>query len=176
MSLLKLPTQENATGEVKEIFLEVEALFSMVPNGLRLWSANPKALRLQWNHIKEVMSKDEDTQKLHALIRYLVSNKNGCEYCIGLNKGMLINFYAMKEEQINEIESDLNRAPLNEKNKALLSFAMKSVRNPESVNSEDLAQLKLLNISEIEMFDIAHAAAHMLVINTLFETFNVEAD
>jgi len=176
MSLLTMPTVENATGEVKEIFDEIQAAFGMVPNGIRLWSASPKALRGQWDHIKHRMSKDQENQKLHTIIRYLVSDESGCKYCVGFNGGMLMNHYDVTQDELIAMNDKPSTAPLDERNKALLIFAMKAVKDAESVTAEDINLLKRLGITETEMFDIVHAASHMLVVNTLFKTFKVQQD
>ena len=176
MSLLTLATPENATGEVKKIFDEIQSMFGMVPNGIRQWSANPQALRVQWESIKVRLSKDKEDQKLHAMIRYLVSDESHCVYCTGFNGAMLINMYGLSQDELIDLQKNPAAAVLSEKNKSLLLFALKSIKNPDAVNEEDINHLKELGISEIEMFDIVHVASHMLVVNTLFKTFKVEKD
>jgi len=176
MSLLNIPTTENATGEVKEIYNEIEAAFGMVPNGISAWSANPALLRNQWESIKIRLSKDQENQTLHAIIRYLASDENNCTYCVGFNGGMLMNYYGVTQEQLLEMQKNPSSAPLGEKNLALLLFAMKSIKSADDVNAEDIEHLKSLDVSEEEIFEIVHAASHMTVVNTLFKTFKVQQD
>ena len=176
MSLLNTPSVDNATGEVKEIFDEIHAAFGMVPNGIRLWSASPIALKGQWDGIKRRLSKDQENQKLHTIIRYLVSGESDCTYCVGFNGSMLINFYGVTQDELIAMSTKPSSAPLDEKNKALLIFAMKAIKDAESVTAEDINLLKRLGIIETEIFDIVHAASHMLVVNTLFKTFKVQQD
>ena len=176
MSLLNIPTTQTATGDVKKIFDEIEEAFGSVPNGIRLWSANPQALEMQWHQIKQTLSKDQEHQKLQTIIRYLVSEANDCAYCVGFNGGMLINYYGFSQDLLQEIKTSPEKAPLDAKNKALLLFAMSSLKNPHAITQEDVDALKDQGISEIEIFDIVHSASHMLVVNTLFETFKVEED
>jgi uncharacterized peroxidase-related enzyme len=176
MSLLNIATMENATGEVKEVYDEIHSMFGMVPNGIKTFSVNPKALKAQWDGIKDILSKDKDNQVLYSIIRYLMSNKNDCEYCIGLNASMLINQYGVTEDELDAIKKDPKNAPLNEKNSALLLFAIKSVENPHAVNSSDIDALKKVGASEMEIFDVVHEASHMFLVNTLFDTFKVEKD
>jgi len=176
MSLLNIPTLENASGEVKIIFDEIQNMIGMVPNGIRLWSANPKALKDQWNHIKETLSLDKDTQKLHAILRYLVSEENLCSYCTGFNAGMLLTLYETTQDELKNLNTDLSSAVLNPKNKKLLIFAMKSIKNADSITSNDIESLKEAGITEKELFDIVHYASHMGTVNTLFKTFKVQQD
>ena len=176
MSLLNIPTVENATGEVKEILDEIQGAFGMVPNGLKLWSVSPRALQAQWVGMKSILSRPKAEQKLYAIMRYLASEENRCTYCIGLNGGMLINYYGVTQDELIAMQKDPASAPLEEKNKALLIFAMKAIKDADSVSANDIDTLTRLGISEEEMFNIALAASHMFVVNTLFKTFKVEQD
>lgn len=176
MSLLQLPTTDDATAEVKEIFEEIQAAFGIVPNALRQWAVNPRALRVQWNDIKITLSKDKENQKLHTMVRYLVSGESQCKYCTGFNGGMLINMFGMTQDEVVALQKDYTTAPLDAKNKALLLLAMESIKNPDSVNEKDIKGLKERGISEVEMFDIVHAAGHMLSVNTIFKTFKLLSD
>ena len=46
----------------------------------------------------------------------------------------------------------------------------------KSITQKDIDLLKNLKISEVEMFEVVRSASHMFVVNTLFETFNVQDD
>ena len=176
MSLLHIPPIEEATGDLKEIFTEIESVMGHVPNGLRLWSISPRALKAQWSGIKSILSRPKEEQKLFTILRYLASDENGCTYCIGLNGGMLINFYGVSQDELTAMQKDPATAPLDEKNKALLLFALKAIKDADSVSANDIELLSKLGISEEEMFNIVLAASHMFVVNTLFKTFKVEQD
>ena len=89
---------------------------------------------------------------------------------------MLINLYGMNENELLEMKKNPATAPLDEKHKALLLFAIKALNNADSINEKDIEHLKDLDILEMEMFNIVMAASHMKVVNTLFKTFKVEPD
>ncbi len=174
MSLLQVATMQEAQGEVKEIFNEVEKAFGAVTEGLSLWALNPEALKFQWNSIKEQMDNDTDTQKMYTLIRYIISEKNRCMYCIGLNGGMLINMYGMSEEELKEVANNLSVAKLTPKNEKLLAFALRSINEPQSIKQQDIKELHTLGLNDKEIFYLVLTASMMLVVNTLFDTFDVE--
>ncbi len=174
MSLLQVTKAQEAQGEVKEIFNEVEKAFGAVTEGLSLWALNPEALKFQWNSIKEQMACDEDTQKMYTLIRYITSEKNHCKYCIGLNGGMLINMYGMSEENLKEVANNLSVAKLTPKNEKLLAFALRSINEPQAIKQQDIEELHSLGLNDKEIFDLVLTASMMLVVNTLFDAFEVE--
>jgi len=176
MSLLHIPPVEEASDDVKKIFLEIESTLGSVPNGMKLWSVSPRALKAQWSGMKSILSRPQEEQKLYTIIRYLASEGNNCTYCIGLNGAMLMNYYGVSQEELTAIKKTPSSAPLDKKNKALLIFAMKALKGADSVSEKDIELLKKLDISEKEMFDIVLTASHMFVVNTLFKTFKVEPD
>ena len=176
MSLLHIPPIEEASEDVKKIFEEIESMMGRVPNGLKLWSVSPRALKAQWAGIKSILSRPQEEQKLYAMIRYLASDENECTYCIGLNGGMLINYYGVTQDELIAMQKTPSAAPLDKKNKALLIFAMKAIKDADSVSANDINLLTQLGISEEEMFNVVLAASHMFVVNTLFKTFKVQQD
>jgi len=80
VSLLNIPTEENTSDEVKEIFDEMKRMIGTVPNGMKLWSINPRALKAQWSGMKSILSLPKEEQKLYTIIRYLASDQNECTY------------------------------------------------------------------------------------------------
>jgi hypothetical protein len=175
MSLLILPTVENAKDEVKDIYTQALNNFGMVPNGLRLWGVSPQKLKMQWGNMMNDMSKDPENLKLKVIMRYILANKDSCEYCIGFNKGMLMNMFKIEESVIDGLENDPSTAPLDEKHLALLLFSLRAYKDAHSIQKEDIDMLKKLGTTEEEIFDAVYAASYTHVVNTLFETFNIEA-
>ena len=176
MSLLTTVKVDEAEGKVKEIYEEIIDGFGSVPKALQLFSISPQAFENQWNNNKMVMAMDMDSQKLHTLIRFLIAEKDSCEYCIGFNKGMLLNMYGLSLEEIESTKSDPSTAPLEEKNRALLVFALKSVNDAHSIKKDDIDALEKIGCTQKEMFDIVQSASQMSVVTTLFDTFKVEID
>ena len=176
MSLLKVVKVDEAQGIVKEIYKEIKESFGSVPNALQLWSVSPYALQEQWNSIKVIMKMDADSQKLHTIMRFLIAERDDCEYCIGFNNGMLIHRFGFSIEDVQKIKENPSVSPLEEKNVALLVFALETVNNPHSDKTNDIVKLEEFGFSQKEIFDIVQSAAHMRVITTLFDTFKVKID
>ena len=173
MSLLHTVEENVATGVVKEVYDELKGMFGTVPDGLKLWSLKPEALQHHWEEIKEGFAKDAEAQKFDAVVRYLVSEAEECEYCVGFNGGLLINMFGMTQDELALMIKEPQTAPLGEKQKALLLFALKVVKQTKDVNSEDIAKLKALDISDKEIFDIAYTATSLVMGDMLMNVFKV---
>jgi uncharacterized peroxidase-related enzyme len=173
MSLLHAVEENSATGVVKEVYDEVRMMFGSVPEGLKLWSLNPETLQHHWEEIKKSLAKDVETQKFDTILRYLVSEIEGCEFCVGFNGGLLLNMFGMTQDGLATMVEEPQTAPLSEKQKGLLLFALKVVKESKKVSAEDIEQLKELGITENEIFDVAHSATNLLVSDMLLNAFKV---
>ena len=173
MSLLHAVEENVAIGIVKEVYDEVKMMFGSVPEGLKLWSLNPEALQHHWEEIKKSLAKDVETQKFDTILRYLVSEIEGCEFCVGFNGGLLLNMFGMTQDELVTMAKEPKMAPLSEKQIALLLFALKVVRQSKEVSAEDIEHLKVLGITENEIFDVAHSATNLLVSDILLNAFKV---
>lgn len=174
MSLLNTVEENVTTGVVNQVYDEIKTMFGGVPAGLKLWSFNPEALKGHWEEIKKSLASDIETQKFDTILRYIISEAQGCEYCVGFNAGMLINMFGMTQDELFSIVKEPSTAPLNDKHKALLLFALKVVGNSKEVNAEDIEKLKRLGITEKEIFDVAYSATHLVMSDTLLNTFKVQ--
>lgn len=176
MSLLNLPTQENATGEVKEIFDQAQEKFGIIFNGLRMWAVSPDKLSAQWKSMNKSMSKEPETVKMYTILRYILARRDECSYCISFNEGMLINMFGLDLDLVKSLNKDPLKSPLDDKHKALMTFALQAVIKPDSIEKKDMDSLKEFGVSEMEIFDVVYVASYTFVVNTLFETFNIEKD
>lgn len=176
MSLLKTVAVNEAQGKVKEIYEEITGAVGMVPNILQFLSINPTVLEMQWNSVKYIASKDKDTAKLQNILRYIMSDKNKCEYCVGLLAGIINVTFGISAEELKKIEENPSTAPLSEKNKELLLFTLNAIDDPESVSAADIAKLESLGLKTLEIFDVVQDAVHMYSMNMLRRIFKIEHD
>lgn len=176
MSLLNTITPTNAEGEIAAVYEEINQTWGMVPNPIQLYSVSPELLKNQWGKYKYLGASECPSQKMYAMIRLLVSKEAECEYCIGLNAGMLIEMFGLSVEEVQALKSDPSTASLDEKEKALLLFVLKAVSDPHSTTAEDLHQLRVLGLSDQQIFEAIEAGATMRAGNIIFDTFKVEVD
>jgi uncharacterized peroxidase-related enzyme len=176
MSLLTTVSVKDAKGRIKEIYDEIENIWGYVPKGMELWSVNEEAFQMHWSAIKRTMSKSEEDRKLYTMIRFLVSDKNSCSYCSGMNEGILINHFGVNKDALLAMKDDVATAPLSQIRKLLLIFAVKSIENPDAIGQNDINGLKYLGLKDSDIFEAVRYAGYMSLVNTLFRTFKVEKD
>lgn len=151
----------------------IEQRLGFVPDGLRLFGISPPLLENYVSNIGYFNSGERLSPVLMTMIRYLVSSGAQCSFCIDLNEGFLGNM-GVDVDKVRAARSDIEAAPLPEKDKSLLRLAVKSVTNPEGIGQADLDAARRQGWSDRDIFDAVAQAASNRAFNYVMRTFKVE--
>ena len=176
MPLIKTYEATEATGELKALYDEAQALFGFLGNTAKLLSASPEILRQKLDSIKYYMNHPTLSKPLLASIRILISGHSNCEYCIGFNTGMLVNMAGWTLEQVQAMRDDIDQANLPPREIAMLKFVVKAVHNAHEVNADDMDALRKIEWSDKDILDAVNHGANMLATDVLFNAFKIEKD
>ena len=172
--LISYTSVEEAKDDVKAVYTEIKAAFGIVPEPIKGLSLNPAMLRNTWEMYKIMGSNKNFSPKTTTMMRYLVAEANHCEYCVGFNKGMLLNIFKLSEDEINALQQDPSSAKLEDKQKAMLLFMLKSTSHPSEVNQEDIDALKKLGWSETDIMEGVKQATEMVATSLFIDTFKIQ--
>ena len=175
MTLIKLVEQEEATGKVAEVYESMVNTMGFVPNAFKIFSPSAHLLETQVNNLKYFMRHKTLGGKLLALIRLLVSEEEVCEYCVGMNSGILLQ-YGILPDQLAEIKKDPAKAPLEEKEMAMLLFVLKVVKASNSTEQKDIDALKSLGWTDGDILDSTYHATSQVGVDKIFNAFKLESD
>lgn len=176
MSILQTVTPESATGEVAEIYAQIQQAWGHVPTAIQAFSANPFLLKHQWAYYSSVMQHPTLTFPLTASIRMLVSQAGSCSYCIDMNAGMLINMAGWTPEQIAATRADFNQSPLSPQEKILLGLVLQATRDSNSISATDLQVARDAGWSDSDILDAVNHGARMVAADIIINGFKVERD
>ncbi|MCX6266482.1 MAG: hypothetical protein NTW16_03890 [Bacteroidetes bacterium] len=152
MALLNLIEKDQATGRVAEIYESMINTIGFIPNAFKIFSPSEHVLDVQVGNLGYFMRHKTLGGKLLAFIRLLVSEQEQCVYCVGMNSGILLQ-YGVLPEMIAEIKLDASKAPLEEKDMAMLLFVLKVVKNSSSIEQTDVDALKKLGWNDTEILE-----------------------
>lgn len=175
MSLLKLIEKEEATGKVAEIYERMTAAMGFVPNAFKLYSPSEHLLETVSGNLGHYMRHKSLGGKLLAFIRLLVSDQEKCAYCVGVNTHILLQ-YGVLPDALTGIKADPATAPLEEKEKALLLFVLKMVKDSNSIVAEDLEKLRSLGWSDTEILEGAYHGANQVAGDMILNAFKISPD
>jgi uncharacterized peroxidase-related enzyme len=176
MSMLQTVTPETATGEVAEIYAQIQNAWGHVPTAIQVFSANPFLLRHQWEYYGSVMQHPTLSMPLTTCIRMLVSQAGNCDYCIDMNAGMLINVAGWTPEQVAATRANFHDSPLSSAEKMLLGLVLKATRDSSSVSALDLQAARAAGWSDGDILDAVNHGARMVAGDIIINGFKVERD
>lgn len=176
MPLIQILSPQNADDKSAEIYRQIEAMLGRVPAPMQLLGLSPALLENQWQNLGYYFKHPTLSFPLLACIRLAVSTDHQCEYCIGMNAGMLMNMAGFTAEQVAAVKQDPDSLPLPEKERAMLGFAVRATRAPHEINATDIQSLKALGWEERDILDATNHAARNLAADIVLNTFKVTHD
>ena len=176
MSMLQTVTPESATGEVAEIYAQIQNAWGQVPTAIQAYSANPFLLKQQWEYYGSIMQHPTLTMPLTTCIRMLVSQAGNCTYCIDMNAGMLINMAGWTPEQVAATRANYLDSPLTSQEKTLLGLVLKMTRDSTSITPADMQAARDAGWSDSDILDAVNHGARMVAGDIIINGFKVERD
>jgi alkylhydroperoxidase family enzyme len=176
MALIPLTPPEKAEGKLAELYASAEQFFGTIPQNVRLLGVSPAVLENQLYFAQYFMKHPTLSAPLLAMVRMLVARACKSEYCDSFNVGMLKQRVGLSDEQIHAARTDPAKAPLNDKDKAMLLFVLKATAEPQAVSADDLAKLRGLGWADTDMFDAVAHGARAVATNILFDAFKIDQE
>lgn len=173
MAIIKTHTPETAEGEVKEILDTVQDMMDTIPGPMELASASPWMIKNVWASVQYFSQHPNLGFGLLSAIRYLVAQQSDFAFCTGFNKKFL-ELQGMTEEDIEKMEADPSLAPLEDKDRTLLSFVTKAIKDPDAVGQEDMDHLRDLGWADSDILEAMAHGANMVASSILMKTFKMD--
>lgn len=145
-----------------------------IPDGVRLYGISPPLLEAFMGNVGYFIGETHLPPELTTMIRYLVSAQAGCQFCIDMNEGFLLQ-QSKELDDVRTARTNPDKAPLDDKQKTLLKLALQSVNDPEAVDAMDLDSVRRQGWTDRDIFDAVVQAANNRAFNFVLRTFNVEA-
>jgi uncharacterized peroxidase-related enzyme len=175
-SLIGFTDTKEAKDDVKAVYEEITKAWGFVPIVLKQYSLNPKLLRTQWELYKELGENKNFDPKMLSMMRMILGESQDCAYCVGLNKGMLVNMFKVPMDEVVKLSKNASSAKLKPKQKAMLLFIIKAVKTPHETTKEDIAQLKKLGWSDADIFEGVKSGTNVIVATTLIDALKLQKD
>ncbi len=175
MPLIKTYEEEEATGELAELYKTIKQTRGSIGNNAKLFSISPELLKQQMSFIKFYIKHPTLSLPLLASIRIMVSNTQKCEFCVDYNTAMLVNIAGWSLEQVDAMKENIQNANLEDREIALLDIVIKAMKSALDVTSEDLDKLRAMEWEDKDIFDAVNHGARMLATDIMFNTFKIDS-
>lgn len=167
LTWLRVPDKEELPPEVFELWAPSLEKLGFVPNVLRLYALRPAHL-LAWSaHHDELMKGDSGLSKAEReMIAVVVSVANECRYCIAAHSAALRKL--TKDAALaDQIAGDHREAPIPERMKAALDYAVVLTRAPASVTEADVRRLRAAGWRDEDVMDIVEVTGMFNMTNRM---------
>ena len=160
ISRYPVPELESLPEDILSRILEVQEKARFIPNVFLTLAHRPAEFRAFFAYHDVIMDREGSTLSPaeKEMIVVAISSSNGCQYCV-VAHGALLRVYSKEPLLADQIAVNYLHAPINDKQKAMLAFALKLSRTPELVQESDYQQLKTHGYDDEDILDITGITA-----------------
>ncbi len=173
MTRILLLDPKQMTSDVEAILREIHQAFGYVPNLFTTYAHHPPLLEANWNKVKRVMMEGDLARKTKEAIALLVSQDNGCNYCVAAHTEAL-KMIGIADEEIKRISSQLDAAEFTPAERALIRFARKANTDPHKVSDEEFAALKATGVTAAQIIEALGVMEVFTAFNKFLDVLQVE--
>lgn len=174
MPWIKVIEENEAEGEVKEIYDSIKKSRRKLSNIMQIQSLMPEVMKSHMDLYLSVMfNKSSITRDEKELIAVVVSTLNDCLYCIN-HHAEALNSYWKDPAKIQQVINDYKTVELPVRSFAILSYAEKLTLNPGSVNEHDLENLQIHGMTDEDILNINLIVSYFNFVNRIANGLGVE--
>ncbi|WP_295718400.1 peroxidase-related enzyme [uncultured Halovibrio sp.] len=166
------PLQETSDDKVLAIFDEIRQKEGYVPNLFRAYAHNPDLLEQAWSRVKSLMYNGQLSPRLKNAIATIVSQDNGCDYCVAHHKRMLKTL-GVKPGDLSTFMATSEPVFLGPMDAALLQFAREANRNPHGMPPDLIANARAAGASDYAIMEAIGVMELYSSFNRMLDSLNV---
>jgi len=167
VTALDLEQLEKLSPETEAYFRKCEEKLGLIPNVLVAYAFDDRKLRAFTDFYNDLMLGESGLSKLEReMIAVAVSSSNHCYYCLtahGASVRQLSGNPALGEQMV----MNYRVAGIDDRQKAMLDFAVKLTETPDRIEEEDREALREAGFSDRDIWDIAATASFFNMSNRM---------
>ena len=158
---------DDLPDDLRERIAPIAERTGFVPNVFVGMGHRPDELRAFMDFHDALMERDSGLSKAEReMIVVATSAANDCLYCV-VAHGAILRIRAKDGEIADRIATNWRSAPISERQRAMLAFAVKLARTPEAVTEEDFTQLRSHGFDDEDIWDIGSVTALFALSNRI---------
>jgi uncharacterized peroxidase-related enzyme len=162
-----VPALEELPEDIRQSILKVQEKAGFIPNVFLAMAHRPDEFRAFFAYHDAVMLRDSGLTKAEReMIVVATSGVNHCLYCV-VAHGAILRIYAKNPLVADQVAVDHRKADITPRQVAMLDFAVKLARAPESVTEADREALRAHGFAEDSIWDIGAITAFFALSNRM---------
>ena len=162
-----VPELEDLPEDIRQSLLKVQEKAGFIPNVFLALAHRPDEFRAFFAYHDALMLRDSALTKAEReMIVVATSGVNHCLYCV-VAHGAILRIYAKNPLVADQVAVDHRKADITPRQVAMLDFAVKLARAPESVTEADREALRAHGFAEEDIWDIGAITAFFALSNRM---------
>jgi uncharacterized peroxidase-related enzyme len=167
ISSYPVPELTDLPKDIRDMMLAVQDKAGFIPNVFLTLAHRPDEFRAFFAYHDALMLRDSGLTKAEReMIVVATSGVNHCQYCV-VAHGAILRIYAKNPQIADQIAVHHSRADISARQKAMLDFAVKLARTPETVGDSDKASLRQHGFKDEDIWDIGAITAFFALSNRM---------
>ncbi len=177
ISRYPVPDLNSLPEDILSRILAVQEKARFIPNVFLTLAHRPAEFRAFFTYHDAIMEREGSTLSPaeKEMIIVATSAANGCQYCV-VAHGALLRVFSKAPLLADQIAVNYLHAPISERQKAMLTFAVKLSRSPELVQQSDYDQLKTHGYDDEDILDITGITAFFGLSNRMAIVTSMQAN
>ncbi|HUU72177.1 MAG TPA: peroxidase-related enzyme [Burkholderiales bacterium] len=167
ISSYPVPELADLPEDIRNMMLAVQEKAGFIPNVFLALTHRPDEFRAFFAYHDALMLRDSGLSKAEReMIVVATSGVNHCLYCV-VAHGAILRIYAKNPQIADQVAAHHSRADITDRQKAMLDFAVKLARTPETVGEADKATLRQHGFNDEDIWDIGAITAFFALSNRM---------
>lgn len=165
---------DSLPDDLKHTIGEIGERTGFVPNVFLALARRPDELRAFLALHTALMEKESGLTKAEReMIVVVTSAANNCLYCV-VAHGAIVRVRTKQPHLADRLAVNYRRAPLTERQRAMLDFAVKVALESHTIEDADVAQLRKHGFSDDDIWDIGAVSAFFAFSNRMADLLALE--
>ena len=167
ISRFPVPTLDELPDDLRERITAISEKSGFVPNVFLALAHRPDELRAFMAYHDALMERDGGLTKAEReMIVVATSAANDCLYCV-VAHGAIVRIRAKDPLLADELAVDYRKAPVTERQAAMLDVAVRLAKDPASIGEADIERLHAHGFSEDDIWDIGAITSFFALSNRM---------
>ena len=167
ISRFAVPEFADLPQDIRERMQEVQEKAGFIPNVFMALAHRPDELRAFMAYHDALILRTSGLSKAEKeMIIVATSAANDCLYCV-VAHGAILWIHAKDSKISEQIATDYTKADINDRQKAMLAFAIKTAKQPAQIDVDDFGALRAHGFGDEDIWDIGAIAALFALSNRM---------
>ncbi|MEC9113200.1 MAG: peroxidase-related enzyme [Actinomycetota bacterium] len=154
ISTFPVPDLDDIPEDLRSMMMGIQEKTGFIPNVFLGLAHRPEELRAFMAYHDALMERESGLSKAEReMIVVATSGANDCMYCV-VAHGAILRIRAKNPFIADQLAIDPSKADLDERQKAMIAFAVKLARTPEDLSQSDHQLLRDHGFSDDDIWDI----------------------